>query len=462
MAIGASIMTKIYKPWGAAACAAALLMCAAPAIAQAPAAQHAEAVVSVGKSQVIQLPVEYRDLLIAEPKVADVLPLNSRSVYVIGKSIGSTALTIYGPNKQLIASVNVVVSGDLDGLRASLKDLLPGEDDIQVRQANQSIVLSGTVSSPASLQRALALAETYAPTKVVNMLGVEGTQQIMLSVRFVEMERNIAKDLRANLIRPSGPGDPDFQIGTGTTINGGANVLDATFGAIMQRISSSGGDLNIILDALEQKGLVKTLAEPNLVAMSGDTASFLAGGEFPIPVSQNSGASGVPTITVEYKKFGVALGFTPTLLRDGMINLVVAPEVSSIDPNTSVQLGTIRVPGIKVRRANTSVELRDGETFTIAGLLKDDYTSQISQYPFLGDIPVIGALFRSNGYQHQQSELVIAVTPHLVTARRGKAATPADGFVPPSDLERFLLGTQEGKGGQATSKDSQGAGHVLQ
>ena len=414
--------------------------------------------VSVGKSQVIQLPVEYRDLLIAEPKIADVLPLNSRSVYVIGKSIGSTALTIYGPNKQLIASVNVVVSGDLDGLRTSLKDLLPRESDIQVRQANQSIVLSGTVSSPASLQRALALAETYAPTKVVNMLGVEGTQQIMLSVRFVEMQRNIAKDLRANLNRTPGLGNPDLAIATGQTINGGTNVLDTTFGALIQRVTSGSRDLNIVLDALEEKGLVKTLAEPNLVAMSGDTASFLAGGEFPIPVAQQAGVgNNAPTITVEYKKFGVALGFTPTLLSDGMINLAVAPEVSSIDPSTSVELGIIRIPGIKVRRANTSVELRDGETFTIAGLLRDDYTSQISQYPFLGDLPVLGALFRSNGYKHEQTELVIAVTPHLVTPRRGKVATPADGFIPPSDLEQFLLGKQQGD-----ANTTMGGGHVLQ
>ncbi len=442
----------------AAGIAAALLASSPAALAQSPSAQHAEAVVSVGKSQVIELPVAYRDLLIADPKIADVLPLNSRSVYVIGKAIGSTALTIYGPNKQLIASVNVVVSGDLDGLRTSLKDLLPGEDDIQIRQANQSIVMSGTVTSPASLQRALALAETYAPTKVVNMLGVEGTQQIMLSVRFVEMQRSVAKDLRVNLVSPAGGGSTDFQIYTGQTNNGGINILQGTFGAIVQRFGDGGRDLNLLLDALEEKGLIKTLAEPNLVAMSGDTASFLAGGEFPIPVAQQGGgAGGTPTITIEYKKFGVALGFTPTLLKDGLINLAVAPEVSSIDRNTSVELGLIRVPGIKVRRANTTVELRDGETLTIAGLLKDDYTSQISQFPFLGDLPIIGALFRSNGFQHEETELVIAVTPHLVTPRRGKVAGPGDNFLPPSDAERFLLGVQEGK-----SNTASGDGHVLQ
>jgi pilus assembly protein CpaC len=200
------------------------------------------------------------------------------------------------------------------------------------------------------------------------------------------------------------------------------------------------------MDALETKGLIKTLAEPNLVAMSGDTASFLAGGEFPIPVAQ-SGESGeaIAKITVEYKQFGVALAFTPTLLSDGLINIAVKPEVSSIDPTVSIDLGTIRIPGIKVRRASTTIELRDGESFTIAGLLKEDYESQIRQFPFVGEIPILGALFRSNAYRREETELVIVVTPHLVTPRRGQIATPSDNFVPPSDFELFLFGATQGK-----------------
>ena len=422
--------------------------------------QVAEAAVDVGKSRIIELPVAYEEVMIADPKVADVLPLNSRAVYVVGKAIGSTALTIYGPGKRLIAAINVVVSGDLDGLRRNLSELLPNERDIVVRQANQSIVLSGTVSSPAVLQRAQALAETYAPTKVVNMLGVEGTQQVMLSVRFVEMERGVAKDLRINLQRPDNAftSDPDFQISTGDGLGAGVNVLSGSFGAIAQRFTAGGGDITLLFDALEEKGLVKTLAEPNLVANSGDTASFLAGGEFPIPVQQTSGGAtpgAIPTITIEYKQFGVALGFTPTILRDGLINLRVAPEVSNIDPNTSVDLGLIRIPGIKVRRANTTIELRDGESFTIAGLLKDEYNSQIRQFPFLGDLPVLGALFRSNGFLKQETELVIVVTPHLVTPRRGRVATPADNFTAPTDADRFLFGIQEG------ASKAGGGDHVL-
>jgi pilus assembly protein CpaC len=402
-----------------------------------------EVVVPVGKSQVIELPAPYVDLMIADPKVADVLPLTSRSVYVVGRGIGSTALTVYGPGKRLIAAANVVVSADGEGLKARLHDIMPTERDISVHAANDSLVLSGVVSSPAALQKALALAESYAPKKVVNMLGVEGTQQIMLSVRFVEMQRTTAKNLKLNVNRLPTNGDPSITVFTGDTNvkNGGA--LIESFGAASAVFN---GNLELLIDALETKGLVKTLAEPNLVAMSGDTASFLAGGEFPIPVAQKGGGSddGI-TITIEFKQFGVALAFTPTLLSDGLINVAVKPEVSSIDPTISIDTGVIRIPGIKVRRASTTVELRDGESFTIAGLLKDEYENQVRQFPFAGDIPVLGALFRSNGYRRDETELVIVVTPHLVTPRRGQIATPGDSFVPPSDFEMFLFGTMQGR-----------------
>ena len=400
-----------------------------------------EVVVAVGKSQVIELPAPYSDLMIADPKIADVLPLTNHSVYVVGKGMGSTALTIYGPGKRLIAAANVVVSADIEGLKSRLGEILPDERDIAVRAANQSIVVSGTVGSPAALQKTLALAESYAPTKVVNMLGVEGTQQVMLSVRFVEMDRTTAKNLRLNVNRTPSHGDPSITVFTGDTNVKNHGALIDSFGSVSALFN---GNLEVLLDALETKGLVRTLAEPNLVAMSGDTASFLAGGEFPIPVSQSNNGGGTPTITIEFKPFGVSLAFTPTLLKDGLINLLVNPEVSSIDPTVSVNVGIIQVPGIKVRRARTTVELRDGESFTIAGLLTQDYQSQVRAMPFVGDIPILGALFKSNGYQRNETELVIVVTPHLVVPRRGRIALPGEGFVPPSDFEIFLLGAQQG------------------
>jgi pilus assembly protein CpaC len=427
--------------------AMAAVLLVAPGKGQAADGDSPAIVIGVGKSRLVELPTGYSDVMIGDPKIADIQPLNQRSVYVVGKGMGSTSLTVYGTGRRVIYSSDVVVSADLDGLKARLHDVLPAETNIKVSTANQSILLSGTASSPTALHQIVTLADTYNPGKVVNMMSVQGTQQVMLSVRFVEMERTTAKNLRLNVdARIPGAGRPSVFVSTGDTVIGSARNIADSFGLGALSWSMGGGDLSFLFDALETKGLIKTLAEPNLVAMSGDTANFLAGGEFPIPVSQSGGIGGsVPTITIEFKQFGISLAFTPTILQDGLINIVVNPEVSSIDPTTTVQLGDIVVPGIKVRRAHTTVELRDGESFTVAGLLSDEYQSDIRQYPFLGDLPIIGSLFRSTGYQQDQTELVIVVTPHLVTPRRGPTATPLDSFVPPSDFELFLFGNQRGK-----------------
>lgn len=442
----------------AAACGAVLAIAgltgAIPAVGLAqPAAAVSEAsvrrvevTVPVGKAQVLELPGVYTDLMVANPETADVLPLTARSVYVVGKKLGTTTLTAYGPGRSLLAAASVAVSADVDTLRQRLHDTMPGEDGLIVTASNQSILLSGPVSSGAVAGRAAALAESFAPGQVVNLTTVQGSQQVTLSVRIVEMERATAKALRLNVgtADPASPSYHKFVIGTGDT-GVLSSVLDS-FGLLKFPLRAGDVDLDVLFDALETKGAVKTLAEPNLTAMSGDTANFLAGGEFPVPVAQNQN-NGFSTITVEFKQFGIALAFTPTVLQDGMINLVVNPEVSSIDPNSSFISNGLRIPGIKVRRAKTTVELRDGESFTIAGLIRDDYQNQVRQFPMLGDLPVLGTLFRSTSYQRNQTELVIVVTPHLVKPTRGKMATPADGFVPPSDTELFLLGrTQSGKG----------------
>jgi pilus assembly protein CpaC len=439
--------------------AAALILAAAagaasPVSAQAPVQaapvvpKTTEVIVAAGKSQVVQFGDNYSDVMVADPKIADVLPLNSRSIYIVGKAAGSTALSVYGPRKQLIAAVAVTVSADLDGFKSRLHELLPREGDVSIRPANQSVVLSGTVSSPESLHKILTLADTYAPGKIVNMLSVEGVQQVMLNVRFVEMSRSTAKDLHLNLASAPLPDKGSgFRIVTGDDITSGGNSATA-FGSLVSRIALGNGDMTILFNALETRGLVKTLAEPNLVTMSGDTANFLAGGEFPIPIASAAaqGTGGIPTVTVDFKQFGVGLAFTPTILQDGLINLVVNPEVSAIDPSISVNTGLVSVPGLKVRRAHTTVELRDGESFTIAGLLQDDYHNDIRQFPWLGEVPVLGALFKSTDFQREETELVIVVTPHLVIPRRALAATPGDHFVPPSDIELFLLGMQRGSG----------------
>ena len=439
--------------------AGALLLAAgvgfgSPVLAQAPAVPKAtEVTVASGKSQVVQFGDSYSDIMVADPKIADVLPLNSRSIYIVGKGVGSTALSIYGPKKQLMAAVTVTVSADLDGFKTRLHEILPREGDVAIRPANQSVVLSGTVSSPAALHQILVLADSYSPGKVINMLSVEGVQQVMLSVRFVEMSRTTAKDLHISSQSPALPvKGSGFQITTGDDLAGAASTV--AFGGLNSRIATSAGDLTLLFNALETKGLVKTLAEPNLTTMSGDTANFLAGGEFPIPIASSAatGTGGVPTVTVDFKQYGVGLGFTPTILKDGLINIVVNPEVSAIDPSTSINTGLVSVPGLKVRRAHTTVELRDGESFTIAGLLKDDYQNDIRQLPWLGELPIIGTLFRSTDFQRDETELVIVVTPHLVVPRR-TAATPIDHFVPPSDVELFLLGAQRGSGDFLSPED---------
>jgi len=441
------IFFRLKQGMVAVAMAAALLTMAGGSLAADTTA--APIVIGVGKSKLVDLPSGFTDVMIADPKIADVLPLNQHSVYVVGKGMGSTALTVYGAGRKVIYSSDVLVSADLDSLKARLHEVLPDETNISVSTANQSILLSGTVSSPAALRQIVTLADTYDPGKVVNMMSVQGTQQVMLSVRFVEMERTTAKNLRLNVqANVPGAGNPSVTVVTGDTLINTAQTAATSFGLGALSWGVGGGDLSFLFDALETKGLIKTLAEPTLVAMSGDTANFLAGGEFPIPVAQSSSGAGtnnIPVITVEFKQFGISLAFTPTILQDGLINMVVNPEVSAIDPTTSIQLGAISVPGIKVRRAHTTVELRDGESFTVAGLLSDDYQTNIRQYPFLGDIPIIGSLFRSTGYQQDQTELVIVVTPHLVTPKRGPTATPIDTFVPPSDFELFLFGNQRGK-----------------
>ena len=416
--------------------AGAAVLTPADAFAQA----REELIVPAGQSEVLDVGARYTDLMIADPDVADVLPLSDRSIYVVGKKPGTTALSIYGPGKRLLSVAMITVGANSSGLKQRLYDILPGETGIAVTPSGDSLVLSGPVSSGARLQQALALAETFAPGKVVNMMSVQGSQQVMLTVRFVEVERNIAKGLRLNVETHNIDTSRPF-ISTGDTIGG---VLLDSFGLGQLRFRHGDVDLDILFDALEERGLAKTLAQPTLVAMSGDTASFLAGGEFPIPVAQSAGevSAGVvtSTITVEFKQFGISLAFTPTVLDDGVINLVVAPEVSDIDPNASITTGGLTIPGIKVRRAKTTVELRDGESFTIAGLLRDDYENAIRQYPFIGDLPILGTLFRSTSYQRNQTELVMVVTPHLAAPTRGPQASPADSFAPPSDF-----GAQQGR-----------------
>ncbi len=393
--------------------------------------------VPVNKSQVLRADTPFTKAMIGNPDIADIMPMSNKSLYVLGKKAGTTTLMLY-QGSTLTSVVDVTVGPDVVSLRRQLSDLMPNEK-IAVRMSNESVVLSGVVSSGPAIDRARQIAGTYAGDKIVNMLSVGASQQVMLEVRFSEVSRTVGKQIGlnhnfdGNKVSGSIGDSPDL-----------SSTLNSAFGTGSVAYSIGSLKLFSTLDALERKGLVKTLAEPTLIALSGETASFLAGGEFPVPVSQNNGggsSAGGGSITVEFKPFGVGLGFTPTVLDDGIINMVVEPEVSSIDPSASVTVNGLSVPGLQTRRAKTTVELRDGQSFVIAGLLRNDFNDTIRQMPILGSIPILGALFRSTGFQKSETELVIIVTPRLVKPMKpDDVQLPTDRVGNPHELDLFLLG----------------------
>jgi pilus assembly protein CpaC len=427
--------------------------------------------VPMNRAVVVESDVPFADLSIANPGIADISTLSDRSIYVLGKAPGRTTLTLLSPDGKLIANVDVHVTPDIAEFKERLQQILPGET-IEVRTANDGIVLSGTVSSTAKLDRALDLANRYAPDRVSNLMSVGGTQQVMLKVRFAEMQRSVSKSLDASLGIRS----------TGATVGGsaGAGVFSNTAtlnsfldgntitspntsqGAIGLGFSAGSLEFAVLLEALESKGMVRTLAEPNLTALSGQEAKFLAGGEYPIPVSSADG------ITIEYKPFGVELNFTPTVVDGDIINLQINAAVSSIDPTQGLNNNGFQIDAFRRRETSTTVEMRDGESFAIAGLLQDDFRDLNSQVPWVGDIPIIGALFRSTEYQRSQSELVIIVTPHLVTPTRGEAlALPTDRVRLPTERDLFLFGNttggQAGAAGEVARQDFSGSyGYVME
>jgi pilus assembly protein CpaC len=388
----------------------------------------------------------YSKALIGNPEIADIVPISDTSVYVLGKKAGTTSLTLYDRSNRLIAVLDVVVGPDVTTLKRQLSELLPG-DDISVHMSNDSVILEGVVSNALSADRAAQVAETYAPGKVVNLLSLGSAQQVMLEVRFAEVKRSALSQLGVSWFVGSDAGKLGGAIGGGAGIKGnGPPTLDAitgSFGIVSRTFRAFGENFNVTLDALERKGAITTLAEPTLVALSGETASFLAGGEFPVPTVQNNSGNSNSNgaITVEWKPFGVSLAFTPTVLADGVINLIVQPEVSSIDPTASIVVNNLTIPGLQTRRAKTVVEMRDGESFALAGLLRKDFQDTVRQVPLLGSIPIIGTLFRSTGFQHEETELVIIVTPRLVApVRAGSLKVATDRVGPPNEADLLLDG----------------------
>ncbi len=405
--------------------------------------------VPMNRAVVVESDQPFAELSIANPNIADISTLSATSIYVLGKTPGRTTLTILSPEGELIANVDVHVTPDVAEFKERLEQILPGEN-IEVRTANDGIVLSGVVSSSAKLDRALDLANRYAPDRVSNLMSVGGTQQVMLKVRFAEMQRSVSKGLGARLGLSASSGNFSVDGGSGRPLTGSQGNLGMGF-------SAGGLQFSAMLEALESRGLVRTLAEPNLTALSGQEANFLAGGEYPVPIRDEDGGT-----TVEYKPFGVELNFTPWVVDGDVINLAINAAVSGIDTQVESETGAL---AFRRRETSTTVEMRDGESFAIAGLLQDDFRNMANQVPWLGDIPILGALFRSSQYNREQTELVIIVTPHLVTPTRGEAlALPTDRVRLPTEREFFLLGQSSGGGaaGEIARQDFGGSyGYVM-
>jgi pilus assembly protein CpaC len=402
--------------------------------------------VPMNRAVVVEAENPFAELSIANPGIADISTLSDRTIYVLGKAPGRTTLTLLGPDGRLITNVEVQVTPDIAEFKERLRQILPGEA-IEVRTANDGIVLSGVVSSIERLDRALDLANRYAPDRVSNLMVVGGTQQVMLKVRFAEVQRRIIKDLSAglNIIQAGSDAVLSGAAGASSLVAGAAlgspgsvqlNLDNTSLGQFGIGFDVGSVGFNVLIEALETKNLVRILAEPNLTALSGQEASFLAGGEYPIPVTDGDGG-----VTVEYKPYGVQLSFIPRVVDGQRINLELNAAVSAIDLGTSVTNSGFQVNGFSKRETKTTVEMMDGQSFAIAGLLQDDFTDSAAQVPWLGDIPVLGALFRSANYERKQSELVVIITPHLVTPTRGEAlALPTDRVRIPTESELFLFG----------------------
>ncbi|HVF83476.1 MAG TPA: type II and III secretion system protein family protein [Sphingomicrobium sp.] len=416
----------------------------APALAQSGAARPSETLnLSQGTGTLVRLSTPMSDLFIANDSVADVQVRSANQLYIFGKGRGET--TIYATNKagRVVYSANVRVGTNVGSVEEMLRMAMP-EAQVQATPMNNLVLLTGTVASPEDAAEAARLTQAYIGegTQVVSRLRSATPLQVMLKVRFAEINRTALKNVGINLFaigdnfkilqgngiylppvgsdNPTGTGDI-IRSATGTTLGGVGKLLGLDF------VSS--------IDLAAKDGLISILAEPNLTALSGETASFLAGGEFPIPVSQAQGA-----VTVEFKQYGVGLAFTPIVLADGRISMRVRPEVSELSTEGSVKIGEFTIPALTTRRAETTVELGSGQSFMLAGLLRNTTSNDINKAPFLGDLPILGTLFRSTQFRRQETELVIIVTPYLVRPVSGQLALPTDGHRAPTDPEINLEG----------------------
>jgi pilus assembly protein CpaC len=473
---GVTTGALLRRGWIRAVLAASVMLALAPAaraqqnIAIAAPVHTASVRVTVGKTEDVRTDQTFANITVGDPDVADVSPLTDHSLSILGKKIGTTRVTVYDADHKAVGIFDIEVSYDISRLAAEIDHFTGG--GIKVSSINGRILLSGSSPDAVTLDKVVQIAGQFGPDPI-NTVQVMQPQQIELEVRFIEVDRNAGRDLGVqwnafgnSVLANTGSGLPASQLpitqpngafqqpayagaglgGPNVTANSlpispvvAAGVLSgaAPFGFLVGQLSNK---LQIEVNALESKGAARLLAEPNLVTLSGETASFLAGGQIPIP---EVGATGTPSFG--FQPYGVGLSFTPTVLRNGVINLIVKPEVSEIDKSNGVTVAGTFVPGLTTRKASTTLELHDGQSFMLGGLLQSDGTNNIDQLPWVGDLPVLGALFRSTDYQKQETDLVILVTPHIVRPMTpvDPVHTPFDSALPPNDVDLFLMGDTE-------------------
>jgi pilus assembly protein CpaC len=419
-----------------------------------------QVLLSIGEGQMVNLPRNVASVWTSNPEVADVYVQSSRQISLFGKSFGEATVIATGSDGSVVYGANVRVSQNISSINEVIHTAMP-DSNITVTSVGQMAVINGTVASPQDAAQAEMLVRTILNPGIkdtdglkilpVNRLKVATPLQVTLKVRIAEVNRTLLKNIGVNLFSSDPTSGFKFGIGQGSAgATSGPNSSPFSVGALATGGTTLGAagkllglDISGAIDLAQKDGVATILAEPNLTALSGETASFLAGGEYPIPISQSLGA-----VSIEYKQYGVGLAFTPIVLADGRISMRVRPEVSELSDAGSIKVGDVQVPALITRRAETTVELGSGQSLMIAGLLRNSTSNNINKAPFLGDIPILGMLFRSTAWKREESELVIIVTPYLVRPVSNQLATPSDGYRAPDDAQETFLGqTYKGASG---------------
>jgi pilus assembly protein CpaC len=417
----------------------------------------------VNKGTLIRLSGPAATVFVANPDIADVQVKSPTLVYITAKTPGETVIYAVDASDSVLLNSTILVEHDVSRLRSSLRQLAPGER-ISADSVDGNLVLSGVVSDAGKAEKVRALATAVAGeakgSQVINRMTVATPNQVNLQVRIAEVDLNVLKQIGVDWSKVSASGiPPEVSFSTAN------NILPAINSITIGKFPSLfGQQVSAMVEALTQEGFVTILSEPNLTAMSGQTASFLAGGEFPVPINGAAASTGgVPTITVEFKSFGVSLAFTPTIIDANHLNMRIRPEISQLSTNGEVSVpispgATVTIPALTVRRAETSLELGSGQSFALAGLLQHTSTQNISKIPWIGDIPIIGAVFKSDKFQRNETDLVIIVTPYLVQPASTRLAAPTDGLQLPNDAQRVFLGNKYRQGLPAPARGPFDAG----